>query len=90
MIIRLYIQNGGDILIIKSVSTLQIFIVTFLAMAINILLPTILFMRAKSSSKNKKEFVKNLILYVIIPELIVLFASIYGIYKVVAINLGKL
>ena len=77
-------------MIIKSVSTLQIFIVTFMAMAVNILLPTILFMRAKSSSGNKKEFVKKLILFVIIPELLVLFASIYGIYKVVAINLGKI
>ena len=77
-------------MIIKNVNSLQIFIVTFIAMAVNIILPTILFIRAKSVSKNKKSFILNLIFFVIIPELIVLLSSVYGIYKVVLINLGKI
>lgn len=77
-------------MIIKNVNSLQIFIVTFIAMAVNIILPTILFIRAKSVSKNKKSFIFNLIFFVIIPELIVLLSSVYGIYKVVLMNLGKI
>ncbi|MBC2577040.1 hypothetical protein HLB30_00745 [Peptostreptococcus russellii] len=77
-------------MIINNVNALQIFLVTFLAMSLNVILPTILFIKAKSASKDKKSFIKNLIFFVIIPELIFLLLSIYGIYKVVMINLSKL
>ena len=76
-------------MILKNAYALQIFIVTFVAMAVNIILTTALFIRARSKSDNKKTFVKNLVFFVIIPEMIVLFASIYSIYRVVKITILK-
>lgn len=76
-------------MILKNGYALQIFIVTFLAMAVNFLLSVFLFVRAKSKSKDKKSFVMNLIFFVIIPELLVLSASIYAIFNVVKDTIMK-
>ncbi len=77
-------------MIISNINTIQIFIVTFLAVAVNIILPTILFIRAKSISKDKKSFIKKIIFFVIIPEIIVLLTSIYLVYRIVLINIIKI
>ncbi len=77
-------------MIISNNFTLLIFISTFLAMILNVLLSSYLFMRSKSKSKNKKDFIKNLIFFTILPELLVLLTSIYLIFKVVSMYLSKI
>ncbi|MEG0250723.1 MAG: hypothetical protein RR561_07655 [Peptostreptococcus sp.] len=75
-------------MIATNPAAIRIFIVTFIAMAINTLFPTIMYIRVKRKSEGKKGFFKRLIFTVIIPEILILLSSVYIIYLVVMRSLG--
>lgn len=75
-------------MIATNPAAIKIFFCTFLAMAINTLYPTVMFIRAKNNSKNKKTFFRKLVFTVIIPEILILISSVYIIYAVVMRSLS--
>lgn len=63
-------------MIIDNNTTLKIFLATFLTMLINIVFPTILFLKLKLKHKNKNLEIKKIFFYVVIPELLIFVFSI--------------